>query len=370
MIKAGLSVSLVVCLTLPALAANEPEKDKTREPSVLPVRELLERVAKSPLGLGEAGLLRAVADVIEKEVEKEQVAGADRFAPPRPRPAVATRVVPAPVQATPPLPAPNTAPVPQRKQLAIRLSHVPVLDAAKSLEQFLESEQKGQRSYENAPNPNRVVLVPEPVSNTLLISGTPKMVDSVTELVAKLDAPSPVVKVDMCIAELYGKRGDGRSDDSAMGRAPPMEKDGAAWLAWVKKHGRLEVLGRPQIMTLNNQRALITIGQRVRTGVPEPGAEGPAKGNQVEQAKPGLTVGLTPRISPEGLVVMELDVEVASVVSQEGATGPSIGKTTVQTTISAKDGRTVVLGGPLLVAEDGQRQLVIALTPRVNPPKR
>ena len=104
-------------------------------------------------------------------------------------------------------------------------------------------------------------------------------------------------------------------------------------------------------------------------GAPKPGTDGPAKGNQIEQTEVGLTVGLTPRISPEGLVVMELDVEHASVVNRDGATGPIIGKTIVQTTISAKDGQTIVIGGLTRRAADGHRhrQLIIAVTPRVNP---
>lgn len=66
---------------------------------------------------------------------------------------------------------------------------------------------------------------------------------------------------------------------------------------------------------------------------------------------------------------MELDVEHAAMVRRDAAGEPIIGKTTVQTTISAKDGQTVVVGGLTQRSADGHRQLIIAVTPRVNATK-
>ena len=122
MIKTGLSISLAVCFTLPALAANASETGAAPKPSALPVRGLLERAAKSPLGPGEVGLLRAVADL----VEKEQVAGAHRSATARSKSVIASKPIPVAVQATPPLPALKATQPGQRERLVIRLSHAPV----------------------------------------------------------------------------------------------------------------------------------------------------------------------------------------------------------------------------------------------------
>jgi type II secretory pathway component GspD/PulD (secretin) len=148
-----------------------------------------------------------------------------------------------------------------------------------------------------------------------------------------------------------------------------MEKDGAAWLAWAKKQGRLQVLSQPRVMTQDNQPAHISIGRVVPIGRPEPGTHGPAKSNhdQTEQVQVGLTVDVTPRVSPEGLVVVALDVERTSLVDLNGAAGPTIGRTGVQTTVSAKDGHTIIVGGLMVRAEDGHRGTIIAVTPRVNP---
>ncbi len=343
MIKSGLCISLIVCLTLPALAAHKPQTGKTSKPSVVPLSDLLQRAAKSPLGPGDARLLRAVADLIEKE----QVASAHRPTIPYNEPMM----------------APKAATREQPKRLVIRLSHTPAIDAAKSLEKFFDSRQQILESLDNTPIPNRAVFVPEPKSNSLLVSATPKIVDELIELIAELDAKPDVVVVDMCIAELLPPSDDGKTTE----KAPQMEEDGAAWLAWAEKHDRLEILSRPNIMTLDNQLATIRIGETVRTIAPSPSTHGPANGNPIKYTDVGLTVELTPRISPEGSVLMELDIEHARLANGSGATGPILGKTKVQTVIRAKDGQTIVFGGLKHRVGDGHRQLIVAVTPRVNP---
>ncbi|MFV2067548.1 MAG: type II secretion system protein GspD, partial [Pirellulales bacterium] len=119
---------------------------------------------------------------------------------------------------------------------------------------------------------------------------------------------------------------------------------------------RIEVLSRPQIMTLDNQPAFIQVGQRVPriigTQINQVGQV-----NSVALENVGLILGVTPRISPTGMVVMEIDAERSEVgPDAEGipisvsATGeiirsPRIDTTTAQTTVSAASGETIVLGG-------------------------
>ena len=364
MFKASLRISLVVCLTSPAFATNDLEK--TPKPNALSVSEVLKRAANTPLGPGDACLLRAVADL----VEKEQVARTQGSTTSASESVIASKSRPAEVEDTTVLSASGAAESEPRKRLVFRLRHVPVVDVAKSLEKFLVDEQKARTTCESVADAVRAVLVPEPVSNSLLVSGCPEIVDSLTELIAQLDAAPDVVKVKVCIAELLPPLVDvNDDDDSAMARGPRMEDDGAAWLAWAANHGRLEIISQPQIMTLDNQPANIHIGSTVPYGAPTPGTDG-AGGPRLKQTEVGLNVRLTPRISPEGLVVVKLDVERTTVVNKDGAAGPIIGKTNVSTTVSARDGQTVVLGGQLHRVNDRDRQLVVAVTPHVNPQKR
>jgi len=119
---------------------------------------------------------------------------------------------------------------------------------------------------------------------------------------------------------------------------------------------RIEILSRPQIMTLDNQPAFIQVGERVPRVV---GSQVNQVGqvNTVTLENVGLILGVTPRISPDGMVVMEIDAEKSDLGTEaEGipisisATGevirsPRINLTMAQTTVSAMDGQTIVLGG-------------------------
>ena len=124
----------------------------------------------------------------------------------------------------------------------------------------------------------------------------------------------------------------------------------------------IEILSRPQIMTLDNQPAFIQVGQRgpriVGTNINQVGQV-----NSIELENVGLILGVTPRISPDGMVVMELDAEKSNLgpesdgipisVSSDGGIirSPRVNITTAQTTVSAASGETIIIGG-LITSED------------------
>jgi type II secretory pathway component GspD/PulD (secretin) len=123
---------------------------------------------------------------------------------------------------------------------------------------------------------------------------------------------------------------------------------------------RMEVLGRPQIMTLDNQPAFIQVGERVPR-ITGSRLVGQIQINDVELENTGLILGVTPRISPEGMVVMEIDAEKSKVGRDEDGIpvsfvegnvirSPKISVTSAQTTVSAASGETIVLGG--LITKD------------------
>ncbi len=119
---------------------------------------------------------------------------------------------------------------------------------------------------------------------------------------------------------------------------------------------RLEILSRPQVLTLDNQQAFIQVGQRVprivNSIVNQNGAQ-----NNVELENVGLIIGVTPRISPDNNVVMEIDAEKSKLgpedqgipvsISADGTVirSPRIDTITAQATVSAADGETIILGG-------------------------
>jgi type II secretion system protein D len=119
---------------------------------------------------------------------------------------------------------------------------------------------------------------------------------------------------------------------------------------------RMDILSRPQVLTLDNQPAFIQVGQRVPRIVGSTVNQNGSQ-NNVTLENVGLILGVTPRISPEGNVVMEIDAEKSSLgpesegipvaVSLDGTVirSPRIDTTTAQATVSAANGETIILGG-------------------------
>ncbi len=124
----------------------------------------------------------------------------------------------------------------------------------------------------------------------------------------------------------------------------------------LQQNQRLEVLSRPQVMTIDNQPAFIQVGQKVPL-ITNVIVNQIGQTNTVQMSNVGLILGVTPRISPDGMVVMEIDAEKSDVapeiegipvsISASGAVvrAPRINITTAQTTISTASGETIVLGG-------------------------
>lgn len=166
---------------------------------------------------------------------------------------------------------------------------------------------------------------------------------------------------------------------------------------------RLEVLSRPQLMSLDGRPGQVQVGQNVPvirdTQIDVFGGTR----NTVDYAQVGLILQVVPRVSPDGLVVMDITAIKSEVgpeeqgipisISPQGQVlrSPRIESTQALTTISALSGQTVILGGllqtrrldvhrrvpiiadiPLIgslfrydrVAEE-RRELLIILTPQI-----
>jgi general secretion pathway protein D len=337
----------------------------------------------------------------------------------------------------------------QRTNKVYRLKNSPANDVATAVNEYLRSQRQLQQAAPGSYSPfaqleSEVVVVPEPVSNSLIISATPRFFKEIEGLVNELDRQPPQVMIQVLIATvtlsdtnqfgielglqdsvLFNRSlldkiftvtnttqlstpsgittntqqeivsatntpgynfnspdsgnsgankalaganrvgGQGLSSFS-MGRADPTLGYGglvlsassesvSVLLRALQQTQRLEVLGRPQIMTLDNQAAFIQIGKRVPriTGTQ---MNQIGQTNTIDLVNVGLILAVTPRISPEGIVVMEIDAEKSDVgpeaegvpVSVVGSTvirSPSFNTTMAQTTVSAQDGETIVLGG-------------------------
>lgn len=249
------------------------------------------------------------------------------------------------------------------KRAALRLSHSPAADVARALSNFFAAD-------------GGVLVVPEPVSNSLLISAVPGALEEVERLAKALDEAPPMVRIDAAIVEVKLT-----SDKDAGASATAIGKDGIdAQIQSLKKSGELQVLCRPSIMTLENQPAYLQVGSR------EPVVTGTAMSSRgavhsVTKENVGTILGVTPRRADDGRVVLQIDVESSQlgpaeegVVISAPAQGPPIraprvSTMTVQSTLSVPDGQTARLGGLLAESKDRRTQIVLLVTPQVQRPE-
>ncbi len=340
--------------------------------------------------------------------------------------------------------------VQQRKNAVYRLRNAPAGDVAVAINEFLRSERQVRRAAPGTTSPfqqieREVIVVPEKVSNSLIVSATPRFFDEIMTLVKELDAEPAQVMIQVVIAEviltnaeefgvelglqdsllfdrsllsmletitrtteqqqsgsvatqttqeivaaentpgfnfasgsLLGNSGSATAlrqksqvggqgiTTFAVGRMSEQLGFGGLVLSASSESvsvliraletcGRLNIISRPQIMTLDNQSAFVQVGKSVpRIAGTELSPSGQV--NNIAMENIGLIMGVTPRISPENMVVMELDVEKSDVGPQsewipvfvsegQAIKSPSFNITKATTTVSAMDGETIVLGG-------------------------
>jgi len=344
----------------------------------------------------------------------------------------------------------------ERQTRVYRLKNSPALDVNQAVNEFLRSERIVAQAAPGRLNPfaqieSEVVVVAEPVTNSLIISATPRYFDEVMELVESLDEQPAKVMIQVILAEVEldnfrefgvelgiqdsllfdrsllgdlvttsvttaastaggvvtttadtiqaasltpgfefnnsttGNSGSTQSISTSgtvagqalshfsLGRVSSDLQYGglvlsagsenvSVLLRALNESRNIEILSRPQIMTLDNQPAFIQVGQRVPrivgTNINQVGQV-----NSIELENVGLILGVTPRISPDGMVVMELDAEKSNLgpesdgipisVSSDGGIirSPRVNITTAQTTVSAASGETIIIGG-LITSED------------------
>lgn len=126
------------------------------------------------------------------------------------------------------------------------------------------------------------------------------------------------------------------------------------------------ILSTPSIVTLDNQEALIEVGQEVpfiqgefTTPVTSGGSDGGALVNPfrtLERKSIGVKLKVTPQINEGDAVVLTLEQEVSSLAPQvQGAADLITNQRILRTTVLVGDGQLLVLGG--LVTEDQSERI-------------
>jgi len=113
-------------------------------------------------------------------------------------------------------------------------------------------------------------------------------------------------------------------------------------LSALEADGRGRIVASPKLVTSNQQEAVISQGQSVFITVPGNGDGG--GGGGVEEIEVELRVTVTPQITPDDRVIMDVDISQDSVLSL-AADINVVGTKEIVTQVLADNGETVVIGG-------------------------
>ncbi len=114
-----------------------------------------------------------------------------------------------------------------------------------------------------------------------------------------------------------------------------------------ESRGDARVLSRPVVLTANNEKAEVTVGSQrpfvqVSRSLP---TDSPLQDRVVQYKDVGTKLAVTPTISSDGLVQLDVSQEVSNATTETAFNAPVISNRSVKTQLLVRDGQTVVLGG-------------------------
>jgi len=121
-----------------------------------------------------------------------------------------------------------------------------------------------------------------------------------------------------------------------------------ALLAMLKTHSFAKVLSNPVITTLNNRAANITVGQAIPyisgSGISPDGVVS----NTIGQANANITLDVTPSVTGNDEVFLDINPTISSVLGYSelgGNSTPNISNRSAKTQVICKNNHTIVIGG-------------------------
>lgn len=219
-----------------------------------------------------------------------------------------------------------------------------------------------------------VTIVPDARSNSLLIRASQHDYALIQAAVDQLDTRPLQVLIEVVIAEVQRNWSLTFGVDA---NAPPAVVNGGkttlsetvngnpgvtdfvlqvmhlgrldinATLSAAEEQGEVRILSRPVVIASNNETATINVGsQRPFVQVSRSLPNDQATQDQVVQYKDvGTKLTVSPTISPDGYVVLQVSQEVDNATTEVQFDAPVISTRSVQTELLIKDGQTVALGG-------------------------
>ncbi len=115
-------------------------------------------------------------------------------------------------------------------------------------------------------------------------------------------------------------------------------------LSALESSGNGEVIARPKVTTQDKVTATIQSGVRIPYQAQAGGTEGPG-GTTTEFVDAVLSLEVTPQITPDGRIIMQLDIHQDSVSNNTIGSVPAINTNSINTSVLVENGDTIVLGG-------------------------
>ena len=237
-------------------------------------------------------------------------------------------------------------------------------------------------------------LVIDERSNVIMVRDIKKSIDDVTALVTKLDTRTPQVLIESNLIEttptfsrslgmeidlvssraiassrfLAGNPFSGTANTTA---APfPVPTTGFkfgyipanvnAFLSAAENEGKVKIISRPSVVTLNNVPSTIRSERILRIALPSStniaSGSGAAAGTAVatEKVPVGINLTVIPQVSSDGFVLMNIKVKSSSIANSPTVASGTVGvvpfdelNREAEANVLVRDGETIVIGGIL-----------------------
>ncbi|MFH4032272.1 type II secretion system secretin GspD, partial [Acinetobacter baumannii] len=282
----------------------------------------------------------------------------------------------------------------------IRLRHNDAKTLAETLGQISEGmKNNGCQGGEQTGGgrPSNILIRADESTNALVLLADPDTVNALEDIVRQLDVPRAQVLVEAAIVEISGDIQDAVGvqwaiNKGGMGgtktnfantglsigtllqslesnKAPESIPDGAivgigsssfgALVTALSANTKSNLLSTPSLLTLDNQKAEILVGQNVpfQTGSYTTNSEGSSNPfTTVERKDIGVSLKVTPHINDGAALRLEIEQEISALLpnaQQRNNTDLITSKRSIKSTVLADDGQVIVLGG--LIQDDLQR---------------
>ena len=246
----------------------------------------------------------------------------------------------------------------------------------------------------NTATGDELSIQSSPELNAIVVRGTPATIAAIAGLIDQLDVRRPQVLIEAAIAEITGDAAEQLGIQFGTGQAAVFggvtagtsftttgvslgsivaalvpgsaallgtglsiaggsRGDFSVLVQALGSSTKANLLSTPSITTLDNEPAEIVVGQNVpfRTGSYGTAGNTLTPFTTIERQDVGLTLRVVPRIHEGDSIRLEVSQEVSSLVgSVSGAADLITNRRSIQTTVLADNGDTIVLGG--LISDD------------------